>query len=75
MDLRHHGERQPAKSEFLANMSHEIRKPLKGVIGMNGLLLGIEAQFDPDVADAFVQTEAQFLAIRARFAEVQALAA
>jgi putative two-component system response regulator len=33
------------------------------------------AQFDPDVVDAFVHTEAQFLAIRAQFAEVQTLAA
>lgn len=32
-------------------------------------------QFDPDVVDAFVHTEAQFLAIRAQFAEVHTLAA
>jgi putative two-component system response regulator len=33
------------------------------------------AQFDPDVVDAFAHNEAQFLAIRAQFAEAQALAA
>jgi putative two-component system response regulator len=33
------------------------------------------AQFDPDVVEAFVQNEAQFLAIRAQFAEAQSLAA
>jgi putative two-component system response regulator len=32
-------------------------------------------QFDPDVVEAFVNTEAQFLAIRAQFAELQLLAA
>jgi putative two-component system response regulator len=32
-------------------------------------------QFDPDVVDAFVHCEDQFLAIRTQFAEVQALAA
>jgi len=31
-----------AKSSFLANMSHEIRTPLNGVIGMTGLLLGMQ---------------------------------
>jgi putative two-component system response regulator len=33
------------------------------------------AQFDPDVVDAFVHTEAQFLAIRAQFTEVHTRAA
>jgi putative two-component system response regulator len=33
------------------------------------------AQFDPDVVDAFVHNEAQFLAIRAQFAEAHAAAA
>jgi putative two-component system response regulator len=32
-------------------------------------------QFDPDVVDAFVHSEKQFLAIRTQFAEVQTLAA
>ncbi|KYC36965.1 histidine kinase [Scytonema hofmannii PCC 7110] len=31
-----------AKSEFLAMMSHEIRTPMNAVIGMTGLLLGME---------------------------------
>jgi signal transduction histidine kinase/CheY-like chemotaxis protein len=35
-----------AKSEFLANMSHEIRTPMNGVIGMTGLLLDTELDFE-----------------------------
>ena len=33
------------------------------------------AQFDPDVVEAFVQNEAQFLSIQAQFAEGKSLAA
>ena len=35
-----------AKSEFLANMSHEIRTPMNGVIGMTGLLLDTELNYE-----------------------------
>ena len=35
-----------AKSEFLANMSHEIRTPMNAVIGMTGLLLDTELNYE-----------------------------
>ena len=42
-----------AKSQFLANMSHEIRTPMNGILGMAGLLVGMDlSQTQKD----FVQT-------------------
>ena len=55
--------RQVYKGAF----THQITRSM--IVGQAG------AQFDPDVVDAFVHNEAQFLAIRSQFTDAQALAA
>jgi len=41
-EKRRADEANAAKGQFLAHMSHEIRTPMNGVIGMTGLLLGMD---------------------------------
>jgi response regulator RpfG family c-di-GMP phosphodiesterase len=56
-----------SKRVYKGAFTHQITRSM--IVGQAG------AQFDPDVVDAFVHNEAQFLAIRSQFTDAQALAA
>jgi putative two-component system response regulator len=56
-----------SKRVYKEAISHEVARSM--------IVQGEGTHFDPDIVDAFVQTEARLVSIRAQFAEVQALAA
>jgi putative two-component system response regulator len=56
-----------SKRVYKAAYGHEVARSI--IVGEAG------TQFDPDVVEAFIQTEATFIAIRDRFAEARPMAA
>ncbi len=60
---------------MLLRRSEYTRRRITHDIARSMIVQEAGAHFDPDVVDAFLQTEARFVSIRAQFAEPQALAA
>jgi putative two-component system response regulator len=56
-----------SKRVYKEAIAHEVARSM--------IVQGAGTHFDPDIVNAFVQTEARFVSIRAQFAEVKALAA
>jgi putative two-component system response regulator len=56
-----------SKRVYKEAIAHEVARSM--------IVQGAGTHFDPDIVNAFVQTEARFVSIRSQFAEVKALAA